>query len=369
MSAVVSRAQAPAPPAPRVPRGGSAPPSATLDLLFGALGLWMAAGCLIGSCGRLETLFTPYQVTFCGAAVAGALILGVFARRNRALGFTGRNVLPAAYQAALWGVPLILAGFAADLVRHGFFRIDDSVEPLASPPHLVIGLGILLLAAAPIRSALQQRARLSSLRAQLPLLFGLATWLELIHLGTAFGFDPGAARLYAPPGANGFHPDYFLNTTLALYKNGAGITIVIVQALLLAGFAIWTVARFALRPGALTILFVLGNGMIAAVLTDETPLLFVYVSMSVAAGVAGDLIVARRRACAPLPATLCFVGAFVPGIYYGTYFLMTALTGGVWWSFTLALGAVVWSTICGLALAFLAGGPSLGERDRIPHGE
>jgi hypothetical protein len=49
------------------------------------------------------------------------------------------------------------------------------------------------------------------------------------------------------------------------------------------------------------------------------------------------------------------LGALVPGAYYGSYFLVTALTGGVWWSWTLTLGAIVWSMLCGLALTLLAG--------------
>jgi hypothetical protein len=32
------------------------------------------------------------------------------------------------------------------------------------------------------------------------------------------------------------------------------------------------------------------------------------------------------------------------------------LTGGVWWSWTLTLGAIVWAMLCGLALTLLAGG-------------
>ena len=47
--------------------------------------------------------------------VAGTLILAVVARRNLALGFTGFNALPAAYQTALWGIPVFFAGGIGDL--------------------------------------------------------------------------------------------------------------------------------------------------------------------------------------------------------------------------------------------------------------
>lgn len=49
------------------------------------------------------------------------------------------------------------------------------------------------------------------------------------------------------------------------------------------------------------------------------------------------------------------VGALVPGTDYGAYFLVTALTGGFWWSWALTLHALVWSMVCGLGLTLLAG--------------
>jgi hypothetical protein len=358
MSAVVSRTETPK--AVVNERRGPAPPNATLDVLVGIVGLWLAAGFLWDSWAHLhvaiETFFTPYHAVFYSAMVAGALVLAVFARRNFALGFTGFDVLPAAYQSALWGVPIFFAGGVGDLIWHTFFGVEDRVEAVTSPTHLILGVGVLLVAGAPIRSALGQRAVLTTLRAQLPLIFALATWLEFIHLGTAYAFDPGAAQLYAPPDGVAYGPDYFTNTTLVLFKTGSGIAIVILQSLVLMGICVWTVSRFALRPGALTIVFVCGNGMIAAALGNDTPMLPTYLAMSLAAGMTGDVIVARLRPGPAKPLAFGIFGALVPGAYYGTYFLFTALAGGVWWSWTLTLGAIVWSMLCGLALTLLAGG-------------
>jgi len=360
MSVVISLPEVPAPaPAPQR-RREPAPPDALLDLLVGIVGLWLAAGFLLDSWAHLhvpvETFFTPYHAAFYSAMLAGTIILAVFARRNRTLGFTGIDMLPAAYQSALWGVPIFFAGGVGDLIWHTFFGVEDRVEAVTSPTHLIIGLGVLLVVGAPIRSALQQRAGLTTLRSQLPLLFALATWLEFIHLGTAYAFDPGAARMYAPPDGAAYGPDYFTNTSFVLFKTGSGIAIVILQSLVLMGMCLWTVVRFALRPGALTILFVLGNAMIAASLTNDTPILATYLVMSVVAGCVGDAIVARVRPSRADPVALGLFGALVPGAYYGTYFLFTALTGGVWWSWALTLGAIVWAMLCGLGLTLLAGG-------------
>jgi hypothetical protein len=96
--------------------------------------------------------------------------------------------------------------------------------------------------------------------------------------------------------------------------------------------------------------------MIAAALTNDTPILATYLAMSVVAGATGDFIIARLQPARSRPVAFGIFGALVPGVYYGTYFLFTALTGGVWWSWTLTLGAIVWSMLCGLALTLLAGG-------------
>jgi hypothetical protein len=357
MSAVVSRMEAPA--VVQDIRRGPAPPNATLDLLVGICGLWLAAGFLWDSWAHLhvsiESFFTPYHAIFYSAMVAGMLILAVFARRNLALGFTGLNALPAAYQSALWGIPLFFAGGVGDLIWHTFFGIEDRVEAVTSPTHLVIGCGVLLVLSAPIRSALQQRATLTTLRSQLPLLFALATWLEFIHLGTAYALDPAAARMYAPPDATLYGPDYFTNTTWVSFKTGSGVAIIILQALILMGPTLWMVARFRLAPGALAIFFVAGNCMIAATLSGDTPLLFTYICMSIAAGIVGDVVIARLHPTATRAVAFGLFGVLTAGAYYATYVLVTALTGGIWWSWTLTLGGIVWSMLCGLSLSFVAG--------------
>jgi hypothetical protein len=367
MSAVVSLTEAPD--IPRLPPRGPAPPDATLDLLVGIVGLVLAAGFLLDSWAHLhipiETFFTPYHAVFYSAMVAGTIALAVAARRNFKLGYRGRDMLPAAYQSALWGVPVFFAGGVGDLIWHTFFGVEDRIEAVTSPTHLVIGIGVLLVTGAPIRSALARRTHIRSLRAQLPLIFALATWLEFIHLGTAYGYDPGAARMYAPPQAAAYGADYFTNTALLLFHEGTGMAVIIVQTLVMMGVAVWMVARFPLRPGALTLLFVLGNCMIAAALGEGTAFPGTVLAMCVAGGLAGDLIVARVRPGPGRPVAYGLFGAVVPGVYYGTYFVVTALSGGFWWSWALTLGAIVWAMLCGLALTLIAG--NAAPRPAVPN--
>jgi hypothetical protein len=337
-----------------------APPrNATLDLAISVIGLWLASGFLWDSWAHLhvpvETFFTPYHAIFYAAMLVGAIIMSVTALRNRAQGYRGWNVLPKAYQAALVGVPIFFVGGIGDLIWHTVFGIEDRVDAVTSPTHLIIGIGVLTVTSAPILSALEARPDLRTLWSQLPLLFSLATWLEFVHLGTAYAFDPSAARMYAPADPIPYSPDYFTNTTLFLYKAGTGVAVIVLESLIVMLFAVWLATRFRLRPGAMTIFFVLGNCIIAAALTNDTPMLLTYVVMALAAGIAADTIIARSQTAPLAGKSLHIYGFVVPVVYYAAYFAVTLATGGVWFSPPLLGGALVWAGVCGLGVSFLPG--------------
>src|ERR1700748_120948 len=111
--------------------------SVIFDYAVAACCFWIAAGFFVDAWAHLhvpvETFFTPYHATFYSAMVAGSVIVVVFARRNLALGFTGWNALPAAYQTALWGIPIFFLGGVGDLIWHTFFGVEDRVEAVTSP--------------------------------------------------------------------------------------------------------------------------------------------------------------------------------------------------------------------------------------------
>jgi hypothetical protein len=335
-----------------------APPrNATLDLTISVIGLWLASGFLWDSWAHLhvpvETFFTPYHAIFYAAMLAGAIVLGITALRNRANGYHGWNLLPKAYQGALVGIPIFFIGGIGDLIWHTIFGIEDRVDAVTSPTHLIIGIGVLTVTSAPILSALEARFELRTLASQLPLLFSLATWLEFVHLGTAYAFDPSAAGMYAPPNPVVYSPDYFTNTTLFLYKTGTGVAVIILETLIVMLFAVWLATRFRLRPGAMTVFFVFGNCIIAAALTNDTPMLATYLGMTVAAGIVADAIIARSPD-APLRGRLLHIFGFVvPIVYWGAYFVVTIATGGTWFDPPLLGGALVWSGVCGLGISFL----------------
>jgi hypothetical protein len=336
------------------------PRSRELDLTVAIVGLWFAAGLIFDSWAHLqigvESFFTPYHAIFYSAMVAGAAALAFAALKNRAAGFGFSRLLPLPYRRALLGVPIFVIGGLGDFVWHTIFSTETRIEAVISPTHVVIGLGVVVFVSGPIASALSVRTRLLALSDQLPLVFALATVMEFVHLGTSYAFDPAAARNFAPPLALATSPDYFTATTIGLYKAGSGLLVVILQASIVSAFAAWLLARFRLAFGAFMLLFVLGEGFLAAALSNQTPLLIVHLAMAVGAGLSADCaaLYVRRRGTGALP--LRYVTGLVALAYCSVYFVVGIALQGTWWDWNLILGSTCYASLAGFAIGMLAQG-------------
>jgi len=333
--------------------------SATLDVAIGIVGLWLSGGFIWDSWAHLhvgvESFFTPYHGVFYAAMLAGGIILAGTALRNRKRGL---RLLSAPYRRAMWGVPVFFAGGVGDLIWHSFFGVEDRIEAVTSPTHLIIGFGVILLLSGPIGSALAARSHLKTLGAQLPLIFSLATVMEFVRLGTSYAYDVGAALAFAPAPALGASPDFFVATTMAQYKAGTGILIVLLQSLVLAGFALWIACRFKPAFGAYTLLFICGDLMLAGALTNDTPLLAVRLAMDVVAGLVADTLALRLEPRPDRPAALRIFGGAVPAACFAAYFAATIALQGTWWSWSLIVGAIALAAIAGAGLALTIDAPA-----------
>jgi hypothetical protein len=326
-------------------------PSKTLDLLVSICTLWISCGFFLDAWAHghvpVESFFTPYHAMFYSGMLALVLVLAVFAFRYRGL--------PEAYRYPILGIPIFIAAGVGDMIWHHFLGVEEGVDALLSPTHQALGLGIFFISSAPILSALRNRGALRTIADQLPLIFALATWLELIHFGTAYAFDPGAGRTNAPPSSATFTPDYLTAIAIGYYKLGTGVLVVLFQSALMAGFALFAGTRFPLRPGALTLMYLLGNFAAAAAFTNDTPLLATTLIMSVTGGLTGDAIVALMRPSPYRAVPYRTLGAAVPAAYFAAYFIVTGIVDRVWWDWNVLLGAVIWAGVIGFGLALLSG--------------
>jgi hypothetical protein len=332
--------------------------SLALDYAIGVCGVWISGGFFLDAWAHghvpVESFFTPYHAVFYSGMLALAIVLAIAALRARLSGRAWADVFPRSYRLPLVGIPVFIAGAAGDLLWHSFFGIEEGVDALLSPTHQILGLGIFLLSAAPIRSVLADRTAVTLWR-QMPLVLGLCTWLILAHFGTAYALDPAAGRINAPPPIVPFSSDYLTALSIGYYKVATGVLIVVFESTLIAGFALWIVARMRPAFGAITLLLLIGNLPAAAAFTNQSPLLAITAVASLLAGLMGDVLVARTNPSAtPRGATaLRTFAAAVPMTYIGVYLAGIALTGGLWWSWNIALGSWIWSGVCGFALSLM----------------
>ena len=337
---------------------GPVPRSLAFDYAIAVCSVWIAGGFFLDAWAHghvpVESFFTPYHGVFYSGMLAGAGVVAVFALRNRARGYSWRDCIPAPYRLPLLGIPIFVVAGLGDMMWHLLLGLEEGVDALLSPSHQALGLGMFFVASGPIRSVLADRDRSTTLATQLPLALGLAAWLILVHFGTAYAFDPAAGRTNAPPPISPFTSHYFTALSIGYYKISTGVLIVIFQSALMAGFALWAVAKLRLRFGMLTAFYAIGNVPAAAAFTNFSPMLAVTVIQSLAAGLVADFMIARTDPQPDRPRAFRWFAFAVPMTYTGAYLLATYAFDGMWWDWNEALGAWLWAGIVGFGLSLIA---------------
>ncbi|MGH7737407.1 MAG: hypothetical protein ACREMP_06020 [Candidatus Tyrphobacter sp.] len=331
--------------------------SPTFDYAVGICCVWIVAGFFADAWAHghvpVESFFTPYHAVFyTGILVLLAIVVG-FALRNLLRGVPLRQCVPAPYRVAIIGFPIFILAGVGDYFWHKIVGLEVGVDALLSPTHQALGLGMFFLASGPIRSVLADRQRATTLLRQFPLLLGLLAWYGLTHFGTAYAFIPGIAKPDAPPSIT-FSPQYMTALSFGYYTVSIGVLIVIFQAALTAGFALWTISALRPRPGFFTILYPCANAMAVAPFTNDTPLLTVTLVASFAVGIAADALVVALDPTTDRRAAYRWFAVLLPLVYSGAFLLATQfLGGGVWWDWNVALGAFAWAGVAGLGLSFV----------------
>jgi hypothetical protein len=316
-------------------------PSALYDWSMALASLWCSGGILLDAWyhfhANVETFFEPAHAL---------LYFGLFA----AYAFTGIawwrwRALPKGYETTVAGLIVFLAGGVLDLIKHSLWGFEQGFDALLSPTHLIIGAGMFLIMAGPVRSALVRARQPVTLVAQLPMLLALASMMELMHWGLQFVFLSEAERMNAPLDPAHFPHDTLTLLSLLYSKEGIGLLAVIVQSLLIAGFALWIARRISLAPGALTVLLFVGNIFVAAAHSNYAGQFIGVVLASLCAGIFGDLAGRRWN-----------LAAFgMPAIYWAVLLGVLAITmGGLWWTPDVIAGSIIFAGLAGLFVNALA---------------
>jgi hypothetical protein len=328
------------------------------DWMMAIASLWLSGGIMIDAWyhfhSTVETFFEPAHALLYAGLLASYIFTVVGMVAGRRQGYPWRSALPAGYEVTAAGLIVCLFGGVSDMVKHSLWGFEQGFNALLSPTHLLIGAGMFLIIAGPIRSAVRRLNPPRTFLAQLPLLLSAASMMELMHWGTQFVFLSEAEAMNAPISPSAV-PHFTLTLlTLQYDKQGIGLLAVIVQSLLITGFFLYLSRRLRLARGALAVLLVVGNAFIAAAHSNY---LGQFVAVIVASTIAGFSADSFRLDPANQLTPRWSVAAFtLPAAYWAVLLAMLALTmGGIWWTPDVISGSVLFAGLVGLFLNALTG--------------
>src|SRR6266851_3134279 len=278
---------------PRATRQLSRPPhSIRFDWAMAILSVVVVGGLFLDGWahthGRVDqSFFTPWHAVFYAgyAMTASALVASLLS--NHARGCPWQLALAVGYGLSGLGALIFAAGGMTDLIWHTLFGIEAGVEALLSPTHLVLALGLGLIASGPVRAAWQRPGPVSGWAAQGPMVLAFTSTLSVL----AFFTEYAHTLVYVAAGAG--HP------------HGGAVGLGVASILLQTGVFMATIllaVRFGRLPrGALTLIVTLNAAALGCLnFSSDYPWALV-----VGAGVAGvlvDAFYARLHPSATRPA-------------------------------------------------------------------
>ncbi len=300
--------------------------------------------------GRVDqSFFTPWHAVFYAgyAMTASALVASLL--RNHARGCAWQLALPVGYGLSGLGALIFAAGGVTDLIWHTIFGIEAGVEALLSPTHLVLALGLGLIASGPVRAAWRRSEPGLGWAAQGPMLLALTSTLSVLTFFTEYAHP----LVYAAAGRGHPHGG----------AEGLGVASVLLQTALLMAIVLLTARIGTLPRGGLTLIVTLNAAAMGFLnFSGDYPLALV-VGAGVA-GLLGDTLYARLHPSAAAPSAWRLFAFALPATFYLCYFLALMLTEGIAWSVHLWVGSIVLAGIAGWLLSYLLLPPRSSEDRR-----
>ncbi len=340
---------------PSVTRQLSRPPhSIGLDWAMAILSALFVGGLFLDGWahthGRVDqSFFTPWHAVFYAgyAMTASALVASLL--RNHARGCPWQLALPVGYGLSGLGALIFAAGGVTDLIWHTIFGIEAGVEALLSPTHLVLALGLGLIASGPVRAAWRRSEPGLGWAAQGPMLLALTSTLSVLTFFTEYAHP----LVYAAAGRGHPHGG----------AEGLGVASVLLQTALLMAIVLLTARIGTLPRGGLTLIVTLNAAAMGFLnFSGDYPLALV-VGAGVA-GLLGDTLYARLHPSAAAPSAWRLFAFALPATFYLCYFLALMLTEGIAWSVHLWVGSIVLAGIAGWLLSYLLLPPRSSEDRR-----
>lgn len=329
-----------------------APAKAGEELIFLFCVFWVMVGlCLDGWAHRyqpeLESFFTPWHAVFYTGFIAGTAWVAFMIYRRRATVSSLRAAIPDGYQLAIVGLGVFAVGGIGDGFWHTIFGVEVGLDALLSPTHLLLLVGMLAAATAPIRAAWRRPPTATALgfTAFLPVTLSLAASTT----GVAFFF------LYANgfsnwPMTRGYQPGY--DEALA----SLGIYSFLATTAILLFSVMFVLRRWQPPFGVFTTIFTTVGIFMSGLDAFQSSW---QILAPIVGGLVTDIVVGIPFASQKQPADSARAKAIVCGTVtpLAMWSVSTAahhLAWGIQWPPELWLGSIVMASLVGMAMALLA---------------
>lgn len=284
-----------------------------------------------------ETFFTPWHFVLYSGFVCGVaffMLREIVFRRPTALTDRWINL----------GVIGFVAGAVGDGIWHGAFGIEEDVEALLSPTHLLLMASGIVIVGAPARAWIGRRA--GSLGSFAPVAVSVGLMLAVAAFFLQFASTQRVFDEWIFAGGM----DDELRTV--------GVNAILITNALVLGFLAWTLRRWTRTPpGTFTIVLGLPAFLLSVLEGFDQVLLAVPLA---GAGVLADLLVSRRLS--PI-ATL----GVVPLLLWPAWFLAYDIHADLGWEAELWTGSTVLAVLTGVGFGFLVTSTSATpERETTP---
>ena len=337
------------------------------NLVTVLLAFWFAVGVFVdgwahNNLAALETFFTPWHaLLYSGYGVCSAWILWLVVRNYRA-GHLRVNAIPRGYELGVAGIFVFALAGLGDMLWHIVFGIEQSIDALLSPTHLLLFVGAALILTSPIRATwAASDTGAPSFRAFLPTLLGFTFTLSFASFMSMYlwAFNQRFAALpaayFAQFGARA--------QEVQRYTQQAGLTGIVVTNVMLLAPVLLMLRRWQPPFGTVTVMYTLNSALMAALLAFRFRDTIVVGAL---AGLGADVLIATLRASYRRPASFRIVAVALPVLVWSLYFLGSSLTRGLTWSTELWTGAIVWAGITGLGLSVVMAPSAVPAADEPP---
>ncbi len=299
----------------------------------------------------LETFFTPWHAVLYSGSFSVAILIGVTQYRNVGRGYAWSKALPKGYGLSLLGVVLFFIGGAGDMVWHTVFGIEQNLEALFSPTHLLLATGAFLFISGPLRSS-WQRTDLKGWRNLFPAILAMTMLFTLFSFFTQYANIFGNAsvlNMTEPVGSS----RYFVEATSIGY--------VLVPAALMMGSLLFLLRRWQLPFGTATLMFTVNALLMLLMRINFNNHYGLIVVAAAVSGLFTDILIARLKPSAEHPNALRLFAFTVPVAYFLLTFGAIVLSGprGLWWEIHTWLGLPFITGAIGIGLSFLLVPPPL----------